>query len=568
MKLRILSIKKLEPSAVVSYICKLNTNFIKPMKTYFYFALLLLVTVGCSKTEESKPVLAIEEVEGNINVGIVLPLKDRDYSFHNNGDSGVYEIPTNEKNFKAKIELSETLNASPTDFIVKWISDIDGVLFEGHPNSNFESTLTTSLSKGLHTISFEVYLVNNPQLLQKDSITIANVIKLETVSRLGRIMKLNWTKYEGNDFISYLVYSINNQPIAEIADINTLQYEHSSPYSLIEEVPYQIVVKTSNPNLIYETVGSNIVAKKPGDFLSIPYYIKKMVKDPIRNKLYAICTPDDSYEVADKYGVIIINTDTFAIERHILVDRRFIDLSVSPDGQYLYLTRYRVENITKLNLNTYTYNDIITHTGGNGIWNIEAGNNDILYANIEYNSGHIQMINAVTGSSIESNWRFYFSEMRYNSSNNNLYYSEGTSSGRLFKLNSVNIPTGDYLTLPQYPPFPGGVGYPYPVVTISDDGNHIFWDEYQMNTNLNVIRLFDDIYIHACSPSNQYLSDLHKIYDFNTMNTILTYPSFGNHEFYDSDVYFTDENTIFTNKSYDPNDGTPSYSYIFRIKIN
>ena len=120
----------------------------------------------------------------------------------------------------------------------------------------------------------------------------------------------------------------------------------------------------------------------------------------------------------------------------------------------------------------------------------------------------------------------------------------------------------------EFPQFPGGVSYPYPNLFVSDDGNHIFWDEYQLGANLNFERQFNDIFIKACSPSNQYLSDLFKLYNFDTMNTILTYPSFGYYEFYNSDIHFADENTIFTNKTYDSNDGNQSYSYIFRLKIN
>ena len=134
-----------------------NKNYTKIdqlMKSYFYFAFVVLMAVGCSPEESLPP---IEEVQENITVGIILPLKERDYSFHNNGVYGVYEIPADQKNFKGKIEFSGEVNVSPNNLRVKWISDIDGELFEGQPDNNFESTISTSLSKGLHTISFEVY---------------------------------------------------------------------------------------------------------------------------------------------------------------------------------------------------------------------------------------------------------------------------------------------------------------------------------------------------------------------------------------------------------------------------
>lgn len=537
----------------------------RPMKVYLHLVLILLMAAACSPGENGP---SVEEVQANVNVSIILPLKERDFSFNNNGVHGVYEIPTNQKTFKGKIQLSEGFSISPNSLTVKWISDIDGELFVGHPNDNFESTLTASLSKGLHKISFEVYLGNNPMLIQKDIITISNVIKLEAAPRLGRIMRLNWTKYEGSDFVSYLVYHDDIQPIAEITDINTLQFDYPETHTLGDAHPYQIVVKTSNPNWTNETLGSNIVSKITGDFLTIPYYIKKMVKDPIRHKLYAICTPNDLDEVADKYGVIIINTDTFSIEDHILINYRCSNLAVSPDGQYLYLTQRHVDYILKVDLNTYSYGSITTHTGGAGFDDIEAGNNNLIYANPYNSTSPVQMINTQTWSYTAAQSSLDFGQMVYNPMNDILYMGSDLSSSNLYKMNAANWATGNYLTLTQFPAFPGGVGYPYPNLFISDDGSHIFWDVYQLSSNLNVERQFNDIKIHACSPSNQYISDLNKIYDFNTMNTVLTYPSFGNYQFYDSNLYFTDENTIFTNKTYDPNDGNPSYSYIFRIKIN
>lgn len=547
------------------YICLLESFIEQLMKYFFYFSFLFLFSVSC---ESEKTLPSIEEVIGNINTGIILPAKNRDFSYHQNGVYGVYAIPSDQKDFKGKIELLNNLLLSPDQLTVKWISDLDGELLVAQPNAAFESIFSTTLSKGLHTISFEVYLGNNPELLQKDSIIISNLIELEATPQLGRLMKLNWSKYEGADFVSYLIYHDSFQPIAEITDINTLEFDFPETHSLFEPHPYQIVVKTSHPNWVNQTPGSNIVSAVTGDFLRIPYYIKKMVKDPIRNRLYVICSPNDLDEVADKYGVIVINTDTFTVENHLLTTTRFTDVAVAPDGQFMYLTQRHVDKIIKVNLNTYINNFITTHTSGNGFNNIEAGNNNLLYANVHQDSEKFQLINALNGSYTESNNSFYFSEMRYNSANDNLYYGQSTSSGRIFKLNSSNIATGTYLTLPQFPDFPGGVSYPYPNVTVSDDGNHIFWDEYHLNANLSVVRSFNDIYIHACSPSNQYVSDLYKLYDFETMSTIFSYPSFGYYEFYDSDLYFMDEHTLFTNKSYDSSDGEPSYSYIFRIRIN
>lgn len=535
------------------------------MKTYFYLIPLFFL-VACAPGESGP---SLQEVQENVYVGIETPSRERDFSYNNNGDYGVYEIPADPKTFKGIITVTEGFTVSHNSLTVRWRSDIEGELFAAHPDENFESTFTTPLSKGLHKIYMEVYLGNNTQLVQKDSIMVSNVIKLEAAPRLGRIMRLNWTKYEGSNFVSYLVYHDDFTPVAEITDINTLQYDLAETHTLGDAHPYQIVVKTDNPNWTNETMGSNIVSKITGDFLTIPYYIRKMVKDPIRPRLYAICSPRDLDEVADKYGVIIINTNSFTIEDHILINYRCTDVDVSPDGQYMYLTQRHVDNILRVNLNTYSYGSITTHTSGYGFDDVEAGNNNLLYANPYNSTSPGQMINALTWVYTVAQSSLSVGEMAYNPMNDILYMAGNTSSSNLYKMNATNWASGNYLTLTQFPQYPGGVGYPYPKLIISDDGNHIFWDKYQLDSNFTVERQFSDsVFIHGCSPSNQFICDWGKVYDFNTMNTVLTLPSFGNYEFYDTDFYFTDENTIFTEKTYDPNDGNPSYTYLFRIKLN
>jgi hypothetical protein len=532
------------------------------MKAFLYLAI-LVAFASCSKEDEGP---TFEEVQEKASVSIILPLKDRDYSSHNNGIRGVFENPADQKIFKGKINLSDTLIVANTALKIKWRSNIDGELFVGIPNAKFESNFTTSLSKGLHKIYFEVYLGDNPTVMQKDSITISNVVKLEATPYKGRIMKLNWSKYEGTDFVSYLIYNDSNTPLAEIKDINTIQYDYSEIYELSKKHNYQVVVKTNSPALINETLGSNIVTKITGDFISFPYFVRKMVKDPTRPKLYAIATPQDLDETPDKYGIVIINTDTFTIESHILTSTRFTDLSVSPDGQYLYLTQRHVDLITKVNLNTFSSSTIYTHTGGMGFENIEAAKSNLLYGFAYNNTSYMQIINAQTGAYTVASYGYSQGDMRYNSATDNLYLGESnTSDGNLYKINPSNFQNSIY-NLTQYPLYPGGIGYPFPSVTISDDMKYIFWDKFQLDTNLSLVRKFDTV-IRACSPSNKYLSDWGKVYDYTTMNTMFAFPSFGNYEYYRSDTYFIDDNTIITNKTYDPNDGSPSYSYFFRIKI-
>ena len=139
-----------------------------------------------------------------------------------------------------------------TDIEVTWKSSIDGILFRGSPDVDFESNISKKLSVGVHTIYFEAFL-KDKKIISKDSITLSNTIQL-IAKNTSRSVKLNWTKYEGNDFISYQIFSEKFEPIAEINDINTLKLEYKNFESFIDEKNYQIIVKKKNSQSILSVV--------------------------------------------------------------------------------------------------------------------------------------------------------------------------------------------------------------------------------------------------------------------------------------------------------------------------
>ncbi len=129
---------------------------------------LLIVTLlllNCNnKVSELEPADNQENLDSscsitNLSVEIVSPNSSRDFSHYNDGYKGIFENPLELKQFEGKIQLtygsnSEILDTSEIDIL--WKSNIDGVLYEGNPNQNLGSELTTDLSKGVHTIYFEV----------------------------------------------------------------------------------------------------------------------------------------------------------------------------------------------------------------------------------------------------------------------------------------------------------------------------------------------------------------------------------------------------------------------------
>ena len=542
------------------------------MRNPFYLIFFLILIISCSSDNESAqnndddvvdPVLNIT----NFTVTINSPIQTRDYSYHNQGYNGVFENPDNSKLFNGSINISYGNNStqlSTSDIEVVWRSNIDGILFQGNPNDNLQSEINESLSKEVHTIYFEAS-VPSENLTIKDSIILSNNIKLTTINT-GKSVKLNWTQYEGNDFVSYSIYKENFDPIAEIQDINILEYEDTELLSFIEDFEYQIIVNTSDN---YDhPIGSNIESMHPGIFIEFPYYVYKLIKDPVRSKIYAIVRPQSNNDESDKYGILIIDTssNTFEINSHILQNDRFADLDISPDGQYLFLCQERVEKITKLNLDTLDATTFVTDTNEWGIHKIEVGNNNVLYCHRDpptsgstqfyiYDGNNGNLINGPTSG-------LSHGDIELNNANNTIYAGESnTSNGRMYKLpvdgNSISFDS-------NYPIWPDGVSFPYPFILLSDDNQNIFWEHFQLDLDLNVIRTFDTD-IKACSPNNIYLSDFDKLYDFNDLSVICEYPELPPTE--NTSMVFMDDNTLIFCRAYRTNVNPEEYTYFFKLNI-
>lgn len=534
------------------------------MKKTILSIFLVFVFISCSNDKNNEEVIETPTI--NLKTEITSPLKNRDYTFHDNGKYGIFEDPITQKKLTAKIILEEGNTTSNDNFIVKWKSDIDGALYEGKPNKNLESEITINLSKGLHKILFEVY-TSDKKIIKKDSIVISNIIKLDAVNDTGRSTKLNWTKYEGNDFTSYLIYGEDFKFITEINDINTLTYEILETKSLIKEQKYQIIVKTTKS---YDGImGSNIVSKVSGIFIKFPYYVPKIIKDDQRSKIYAIVAPRFKSDKTDKYGLLIIDTKTFTIESHILTNDRFSDLDISPDSRFLYLTQNYVEKLTKIDLNTMSVVNFTTTTNGWGFHKIEAGNNNVLFCHVTpptSGSTGIASLDGTNGNQISTSYYGYsHGDIEFNSKNGKLYMGESnTSSGVIYCNTYINQ---DLKIENPYPFFPYPVMFPDPFILISDDNNSVFWENYQLGINLQINKTFNTKII-ACSPNNLYLSDIEKIYDYNKFSVIFNYPPFPSND-NTKTILFIDDNTIITSKAYQPNFvNEPAITYFFKMKIN
>ena len=521
------------------------------MRSQICFLLILVLTISCSSDNETLIDNNIDDeiVDPDLDIinftaTIISPLQTRDYSYHNQGYDGIFENPDSTKIFSGNVNISygnNSVRLNNADIQLVWRSNIDGILFQGNPNDNLESEIEKTLTKVIHTIFLEASIPSQ-NLTVKDSIVLSNNIKLNAVNT-GKSVKLNWTKYEGNDFVSYKIYSEDFSPITEINNINTLEYDVVSFSSLVEEKEYQIIVETSG---IYNHVtGSNIKIMHPGIFIDFPYYINKIIKDTSRKRLYAL-VGNKNYE-SDVYGLLIIdaNNQSFKINSHIFKDDIFADLDMSLDGQYLFLCQERVDKITKLNLDTLETTTFATNTGGWGIHKVEVGNDNVLYCHRDpptsgstqfwiYNGNNGSLINGPTSG-------LSHGDIELNNTTNNLYAGESnTSNGRMYKFNvdgtSINLDS-------NFPVWPNGASYPYPFILLSDDNQSIFWENYQLDLDLNVVRTFNTD-IKACSPNNDYIADFDKIYKYSDLSIIFEFNGLpqGNDMF--NSIIFSDDKTL------------------------
>nr|WP_299340192.1 hypothetical protein [Allomuricauda sp.] len=524
------------------------------MKRNHYLLFSFIILISCTSDSEQtqnqnnvpdqnnvpNSVLNITSFTAKINT----PIQTRDYSYHNQGYDGIFENPDRSKIFNGNINISYGTNSTQlntNDIQITWRSSIDGILFEGNPNDTFQSEIEETLTKGIHTIFLEASIPNE-DLTAKDSIILSNNLKL-TALNTGKSVKLNWTQYEGNDFVSYKVYSEEFDPIVEINNINTLEYDVTSYSSLVEDKKYQIIVETNgNYNHV---MGSNIESMHPGIFIDFSYYIHKIIKDPSIPKLYAL-VGNKRYD-SDVYGLLIIdiNSETIEVNSHILQNEFFADLDISPNGQYLFLCQENVDKITKLDLDTLEATTFAINTGGWGIHKIEVGNNNVLYCHRNPpSSGSTQfwIYNGNTGSLINGpTSRLSHGDIELDNTTNTLYAGESnTSNGRMYKFNvdgaSINLDS-------NFPILSNGISYPSAFILLSDDNQNIFWENYQLDLDLNVIRTFNTN-VKACSPNNNYLADFDNVYNYSDLSVVCEYPEFPEGTFVSPKITFSDDNNL------------------------
>ncbi|SEC86047.1 hypothetical protein SAMN04489761_3796 [Tenacibaculum sp. MAR_2009_124] len=548
------------------------------MKNHALLLLFITIFGSCAHEEELAPIEPTEPDQTvdiiDISAKINSPIQTRDYSFSNQGVNGIFEDPEVKKLFQGSIHVNYSNNSSDlsnTDIEIVWRSNIDGILFKGTPNNYFESDLHENLSTGLHTIYFEAS-INGKDIISKDSIMLSNNIKL-TANNTSKAVKLNWTKYNGDDFVSYQIFSEDFTPISEIHDINTLEYDYKDFASLTEDKNYQIVVKTEVPK--DHIIGSNIESMHPGEFIEFPYYLRKIIKDPIRPRLYAL-VGHRNYSASD-YGLVVIDKtdETFEISSHILKEDFFTDFVISQNASHLFLSQIGSDKITKLDLSNLENTTFTTHTDGWGIEKIEiAMNNTLLcYSNSPaMNGSKFTIYDGNSGTKLIGPIvnPITFNGIKFSFLNNAIYGGKsGSNSGQLYKYSISN----NLLTLNTTPISTSLVTNQTHELFLTQDTQHIFWENHQLDLNLNITRTFDAP-VKACSPANTFLADLNRVFDYHGAFTIFEFPNFPetNSNVTSSLVFPNESNIVYCRASQSNviNNGEeyyPANTQIFNFKI-
>lgn len=503
----------------------------------------------------------------DFSVEITSPDDNRDFTFHNQGSFGIFQNPNQGLLIEGVVNISYDNNSEPIsleEIDIKWYSEIDGLMSEGHPNNDYKSMVQTALSKNIHKVFFEASIEGKEVLIAKDSIIFSNVVTLDLEST-DKSMKLSWSRYEMDDFISYLIYRGENEPIVEIFDQDSLEFEDRTMV-LAEESAYQVVVNTQNESIV--PAGSNIAEDEAGNYIEIPHYITKAIYDQNRNKVYALIGSEFTQSNITR-GLMIMDTnaDAVSIESHIYQEIGFSDLDMSPDGRYLFLCLKGKDFIRRVDLNSLEFLDFDWpnrgyQADGIGLHKIEVGNDYRIYGheNPIY-GGPLLMFNGLTGEYLGintvDNLGLWYGDIEFNVYNNKLYHGTSQREKSVYRFGV------DDDMLVREIDFSPIINYPKPFILLSDNGQHIFWDKFELDTELNVVRELENSIV-ASSPNSLYVSDGLSLLNYENLDIIFDYPSFPSHDL--SGEMFTNSGDILIYKSSQPYTNQ-RFTHFFKMRI-
>lgn len=192
--------------------------------------------------------------------------------------------------FRAEIEDDET---APQNINIEWKSDLDGVLYTGHPGNDGISSFTTStLSRGIHNITLTA--TDDDDYSSGESISVSTLaiegITLFVPTIIDGKVVLEWSQYTGNDFQKYEVFRSdgycnegNEELINTITAIGTTTFSDAT-FPFEYQACYHIRV-TNNVNN-FRNSNNELVNLPSGHLFNFEAY--DMLKHPTQNYIYLL----------------------------------------------------------------------------------------------------------------------------------------------------------------------------------------------------------------------------------------------------------------------------------------
>lgn len=499
----------------------------KNMRLKLLLLILILLSFSCEKNDEETQTTSLNEVSVQI---------------HNPAD---YEnvFPGEELIFKGSV--SSDISLDLTNLRVNWISDKDGLIFEGNINQEGETMFTTSeLSKAIHQIKLNI--INEVDSIISDSIEIYNAIKLLPIEKTNNSSTLTWCSMEDSDFHSFELYRsrfksyiLQDNPIFVTNNIKDTTFVDTTAI-LGEKHFYKVILNRASqtPNKFE----SNIDSVQTGQFIKTDYPILKAIPDIERNYAYGIVNTESIYQDNETgYGLIFINLNELSVENRILQNIRFSDLDLGPSGNYLYLSSSS-NTIHKVNLNTKALES--TFTLSSSAHKIEVGNNGKLYYHITpptSGSTEFRIYDLVNNTNVpfKTNIPDAYSSFSHGDfeidDNNILYHGESNSSRS--DLSKIGTNNNTFSLLDQW----DSKNYQSPKIVLNN--NKLYWNHYLLDLDLNVLGTFQDSYGNAdtqdVSPNGNNVLGWRNIFKSSDQSIIKEIPAY-----YEKGIFVNDSRIL------------------------
>lgn len=255
-------------------------------------------------------------------------------------------LPSIPANFSLNEKIVFSLNikdndSQPNDINVIISSNLDGKLFETHPDaSNNVKFETSKLSKGRHIITIKATdkdKYSTSRNIEVSTMAPGNIILESAIASSGTV-QLNWQKYTQSDFKKYeIIRSLNKdvegQVIASFDSADSVTYLDKLP-PFVSEVYYYLRVsnteeytRNSNKIQVVEPAGKiyyyNITDAVHHPTLPIVYIVDS-ASQKLRAINYKTQTEINSVSLDAKVGKIDIGNNGYGIEIYVPNSNGFI----------------------------------------------------------------------------------------------------------------------------------------------------------------------------------------------------------------------------------------------------